>query len=418
MRETCSPATVPCSVPEQVRCRVGGGQVHLAARLGQRDGDGRGDGGLADPALAHAHDQSVIGPQDLADQPGQGRIGEIRRWGRAGPGGHACGTEQRAQGLHADHVRRLEGQDVARQAGDRGRDGGECAGLPGAHGPGEVVLTGRLGQDSVDDDVLAGDADLPEFTAGAFDLGQRRGLRAADQDHPRVGRVLQRADGPRVHGLLLLQARERAQAGRIALARRQEVGPRPGKLQQADGMPGRRGVEDDVVIPGDQALVGQQGGELIERGDLGRARTGQLLGDRGQLFVREQPAHRGDDPFPVGLRCLPGVDLQRGQARHLLDRGDGVADRDAEDLPDVRRRVGADQQHPLAPASQVQGRGAGDGGLADPALAGEEHEPWRGFQELHPDPSQHPAGPQLPAVSVNPSSVAPIGAATALTRPA
>ena len=63
----------------EVRRRVRGGQVHLAARLGQRDGDGRGDGGLADPALAHAHDQSVIGPQDLADQPGQGRIGEIRQ---------------------------------------------------------------------------------------------------------------------------------------------------------------------------------------------------------------------------------------------------------------------------------------------------------------------------------------------------
>ena len=183
-------------------------------------------------------------------------------------------------------------------------------------------------------------------------------------------------------------------------------------------MPRRRGVENDVVVLADQVLVCEQGGELIERGDLGRARTGQLLGDRGQFSVREQPPDGGEDPFPVGLRCLPGVDLQRGQARHLADRGDGVADRDAEDLPDVRGRVGADQQHPLALASQVQGRGAGDGGLADPALAGEEQEPWRGFEELHLDPSQHPAGPQLsPVTAVSPSSVRPAGGA-ALARPA
>src|ERR1017187_9058041 len=57
-----------------------------------------------------------------------------------------------------------------------------------------------------------------------------------------------------------LQARERARAGRVALPRRQEAGPRPGKLQQADGMTRRRGVEDDMVIPAGQALVSQGGG--------------------------------------------------------------------------------------------------------------------------------------------------------------
>jgi hypothetical protein len=49
----------------------------------------------------------------------------------------------------------------------------------------------------------------------------------------------------------------------------------------------------------------------------------------------------------------------------------------AEHLPDIGRRVGADQQHPLPLGGQLNGRGAGDGGLADATLAGEEQEAGR-----------------------------------------
>ena len=48
--------------------RVGGGQVHLVAAFGEGDSDGGGDGGLADSAFAHAHDQAVIVGVEFVDQ--------------------------------------------------------------------------------------------------------------------------------------------------------------------------------------------------------------------------------------------------------------------------------------------------------------------------------------------------------------
>ena len=46
------------------------------AAVGQLDGDGGGDGGLADPALAHAEHQAVLVGLDLVD--------ECRQWAREG----------------------------------------------------------------------------------------------------------------------------------------------------------------------------------------------------------------------------------------------------------------------------------------------------------------------------------------------
>ena len=84
-------------------------------------------------------------------------------------------------------------------------------------------------------------------------------------------------------------------------------------MQQSDGVAGGCGVEQDVVEPSDAALgVGEQFGELVERGDLGGARPGQLFGDGGHFGLGQQTAHRSDDAFPVGLRGLVGVDFQRG----------------------------------------------------------------------------------------------------------
>jgi hypothetical protein len=52
----------------QVCSRVGGGQVHLVAAFSEGDSDGGGDGGLADSAFAHAHDQAVIVGVEFVDQ--------------------------------------------------------------------------------------------------------------------------------------------------------------------------------------------------------------------------------------------------------------------------------------------------------------------------------------------------------------
>ena len=110
-----------------------------------------------------------------------------------------------------------------------------------------VVVVRRCGQDTVDDDVLAGQADRGEFTVGAGDLGKGRRLGAGHQHEAGALRVGQRRDRVGVDGALLVQTGQRSQAGCVALAFVEELGPRAGQLQQPDGVPGRGGVEQDVV---------------------------------------------------------------------------------------------------------------------------------------------------------------------------
>ena len=86
----------------------------------------------------------------------------------------------------------------------------------------------------------------------------------------------------------------------------------------------------------------------------------------------------------------------RPQAGHARDRRGLLAQHGAEDLVEVAGRVGADQQHLLAAVGQGDRRGAGQRGLADAALAGEEQVARRVVEELHDIPSfqeQH-EGPQ------------------------
>ncbi len=99
--------------------------------------------------------------------------------------------------------------------------------------------------------------------------------------------------------------------------------------------------------------------------------------------VGQLAAHRPDNAVAVRLRRGLRVDFQRAQVRHLRDGGDVVADGNTKDLPDIGRRVGADQQHALVRRGQLNRRGAGNRGLADAALAGEKQKTWRLFEELH-----------------------------------
>lgn len=281
---------------------------------------------------------------------------------------------------------------------------------------------------SPDGDVLAAQPERGEFAVGAVDLGESGAGGAGDEHEPGALRVRQGVDRGGVHGLLLVEPGERSEARRVTLARREELGPVPGQLQQPDGVSGGGGVEQHVVERRDLAVgVGQQRGELVERRDLGGARTGELLGDRGDLGVGQQSPHRPDDAFPVGIGGLLGIDLERRQAGHRGNRGEGVADREAEDLTDVRGGVRRDQQHLLPGAGETQCARTGDGGLADAALAGEEHEPRRVGQKRgggHPVLSssstaqQQVASPGVQqASSATFSIVAPTGA-SATSSPA
>ena len=143
-------------------------------------------------------------------------------------------------------------------------------------------------------------------------------------------------------------------------------------MQQADGVPRGGRVEDDVVVLPHQVIVGQQGGELVKRGDLRGAGTGELLLYAAHHALGQLAAHRADDPLPVGPGGGLRVDLQGRQAVDERKPGDPVADLGIEHLADVGGRIRAHQQHPLAAVTQGNSGRTGEGGLAHPALAGEE----------------------------------------------
>jgi len=69
------------------------------------------------------------------------------------------------------------------------------------------------------------------------------------------------------------------------------------------------------------------------------------------------------------------VNFQRRQVAHGGNRGDVVADINAEYLPHVRCGISADQQHTPALLRQQDGRRASQRGLADSAFAGKEEKP-------------------------------------------
>ena len=77
----------------------------------------------------------------------------------------------------------------------------------------------------------------------------------------------------RQHGLRswLVEAGQRTEAGRVAEPVFEEGGPFAGELEQPDGVAGRGGVEDDVVVGRDGLRIPDQPRELIERRDLNRA---------------------------------------------------------------------------------------------------------------------------------------------------
>ena len=72
---------------------------------------------------------------------------------------------------------------------------------------------------------------------------------------------------------LVLRAGQRAQAGGTFGIGLDEPAPGARQLEQADGVTGRCGVEDDVLVVAGHRWVGQQGGELVKGSHLGGAGT-------------------------------------------------------------------------------------------------------------------------------------------------
>jgi hypothetical protein len=97
---------------------IGGGERHVASPPGELDGDGRGDRGFADPALAHGEHQPSTATRQLVDDVTERchRGQENRwRWGLAGRGGghesQQPGDGDQAPGNEPDLITGHPGED-------------------------------------------------------------------------------------------------------------------------------------------------------------------------------------------------------------------------------------------------------------------------------------------------------------------
>ena len=224
--------------------RVGRRQQHLMSTTGEFDRDGRGQRRLADPALAHEHQQSLAGPRDFVDHRGQirkirSRFGVRDRLARFI--GRARGEP--AQCLDADEILRVQRKGFARQAGEFRVHRLQCRPLPRRQGLGEGVVIAGVRQQAVDGQMLVADPDRGQFARRPGRLGQGRTVRARDEDQPRDGLVGEPLDGGGIARALLLEPGQRTEAGRIALALLQEARPGARQAEQPDGMAGGRRVE-------------------------------------------------------------------------------------------------------------------------------------------------------------------------------
>jgi hypothetical protein len=191
--------------------------------------------------------------------------------------------------------------------------------------------------------------------------------RAGSPGRPWSSRIAQRVECGLEANLLHLQARVRAEAGGTAVVALQEAGPGLGQAEQPQGVPGRRRVEDDVV-PG-----------LRRRRPAG-TRTRRRMRSRS---CRHPTAARAPSTVPPRSRWLPSAPAPAGGRTRPRCRGrcsaptgpvrpgtgTGVL-RNAmpEHLVEVRRGIGADEQHLLAGVGQVSAAAVDSEVLPTPPL--------------------------------------------------
>lgn len=220
-----------------------------------------------------------------------------------------------------------------------------------------------------------------------------------------------------------VEAREGAQARSATHVGVDEVRPRRRQLQQAQRVPGRSGVEDDVIKSRGHLGIAEELRELVEGRDLDGAGARKLLLHAGDRRRREHPPIGTDHPLPIVVGGLFGVDVERRQSGHRRHRRRLRGQTYAKDLIQVGGRIGAHQQDPKAPVGQADRRRASRRSLPDATLAREEEDSgWVLDQGRHgellqqqPDLSEEEslavAGPQHPVDAV-------LGASSKEPRPA
>ncbi len=176
-----------------------------------------------------------------------------------------------------------------------------------------------FGEEAIDHQLLVQQTDGGQLLVGASHFPQSGLLGPRHQHQPGASGIGQRGDRISILAALFLQPRQRAEAGGIPLALLQKFAPGSRQLQQPDGVAGRRRIKDDMVILGQQRVVGQQRGEFVKGGDLGGTGAGELLLYAAHHALGQLAAHRADNPLPIGFgRCggdLSPMPTSRAQRR-------------------------------------------------------------------------------------------------------
>src|SRR5690606_113740 len=192
-------------------------------------------------------DEPVIGPGKLIDKRAERWKGESIVW-RSTAFAQLLAGEKRLQGLHANHVPAPERDRVGREASDVRRPVRQRGLLALTDRGGKLIRRLAFRHDTVDDDVLLRQSDIGQLFVGSADLRERRALWPGDEDQSGQVRAGKRLDRFGVDGLLPVQPGHGAEAGCIPSTALEVVAPGSGKAQEADGVAGRRGVEEDMVV--------------------------------------------------------------------------------------------------------------------------------------------------------------------------
>jgi hypothetical protein len=176
------------------------------------------------------------------------------------------------------------------------------------------------GEHRVDHELLVVEAERVQLARAARGLAHRGVVGACHEHDGGVGRVGERGHRGGELVVLQLQAGMRTET-RLAVRRVfEKARPRARQAEQAQRVARGRRIEDHVVPA--LAATREQRRELVEGGDLGRARARELLLELGELRrVPEVPIRRDDALAVVGRRLL-GIDVECEQSRRPGDRSD------------------------------------------------------------------------------------------------
>jgi len=167
----------------QVRGRVGGGQVHGQATVGQFNRHGSRQRGLAHTAFAHQHDQAVPFLGDVIHEGRQAR--GLERCGNVDRGsvGRRCLVgQQMLQGVQPDQIEGLELDLIARQVAQGRWQVGQRGRFPRLDRRSQrIVGTFPCWHQAVDHQMLARQADGCQLIVGAGCFTQGAALGAGHQ---------------------------------------------------------------------------------------------------------------------------------------------------------------------------------------------------------------------------------------------